>query len=265
MTESLLREWSTADLLQAFVKALEVRFPASPLRRMLLQAQLKNTELYGSLLELVASERGSVAMMLSRSQLDMAVYLCWASADLDATEQETRLRRLLVADIKENERRYPNARLHSAYGPILAAANAESLPGLPNTRNAMQQVDDARIRSGQPAFLEQHYAHYQLASSHLHSFMYGPATPVGSPTDPLAWQSTDALVLAKAAQRYGTQYYVLAWQALLLLTDLAPATHAIEAHSRPVIVAAERELAQVAQLTPDGWVPNRPSRLQTSE
>jgi hypothetical protein len=62
-------------------------------------------------------------------------------------------------------------------------------------------------------------------------------------------------LLAKAAQRYGTQYYVLAWQPLLL-TDSRQQSHAVEADSQPVIVAAEQELAQ---RTPDGRVPNRPS------
>lgn len=252
LASGLLTRWSDPDVFRSFQTDLESKLPGSPLRQSLIQAHLRVDELCGSLLDVVDHGRGSVAMMLSRAQLETAAFLCWVAVGGEAREWEGRLTRLLGQEIGDNRQRYPGLEPEPVYAELEQRSRA--LKGPPNARGAMAAVDKARERRGEAPFFESHYAHYALASSHLHSFQYGPAHFTGSPCGPLLWDSGHELMLNRAALRYGITYFVLGRQALFILIDSAAGSR-LELDATPVREAAEAELLEVAAPTPDGWAP----------
>lgn len=253
LARGLLARWSNPSIFQAYQARLESELPGSPLRQSLVQAHLKVDELYGSLLDVVDNGRGSVAMMLSRSQLETAAFLCWVAIADEVPEWKSRLIRLVGQEIRDASERYPSVEPEPAYAHIEERSRALKRP--PNARGAMAAVDKARERRGEAPFFESHYAHYALASSHLHSFQYGPAHFTGPPHGPLAWDSSHEEMLNRAALRYGTTYFVLGRQALFILIQSAAGTQ-LERDVTPVREAAEAELLKVATPTPNGWAPH---------
>jgi hypothetical protein len=254
--QSLARELfdrrTNPSVLRRFCEDLETKLPGSPLRLFLVQAHLRIDELFGSLLDVVENDRGSVATMLSRAQLETAAFLLWIAVTGEADDWEDRLIRLVGHEISNNRQRYPGAEPLHVYAELEQRALSMKKP--PNARNAMEEVDKALRQRGGTPFFESQYAHYALASSHLHSFQYGPAHFTGSPTGPIRWDSRDAQILNRSALRYGITYFTVGHQALLILIGRG-ANEKLEIESLSAREVAEQELREVANPGPSGWEP----------
>jgi hypothetical protein len=74
-----LDKWAADELVDWFADQTERSFPGSPLRRVLIQSHLTADQLYGRVLDAVEADRGSVATMLNRFQLEAAAYLTWVA------------------------------------------------------------------------------------------------------------------------------------------------------------------------------------------
>ena len=88
---------------------------------------------------MVDNDRGSVAMMLSRAQLETAAYLCWVAVGGEPREWESRLTRLLGQEIRDIRKRYPGLEPEPVYAELEQRSRA--LKGPPNARGAMTAVD----------------------------------------------------------------------------------------------------------------------------
>lgn len=139
LARGLLARWSNPSIFQAFQARLESELPGSPLRQSLVQAHLKVDELYGSLLDVVNNGRGSVAMMLSRSQLETAAFLCWVAVADEPPEWKSRLIRLVGQEIRDANERYPSLEPEPAYADIEKRSRA------------LRRLDFPRARSGPAA------------------------------------------------------------------------------------------------------------------
>jgi hypothetical protein len=69
------------------------------------------------------------------------------------------------------------------------------------------------------------------------------------------WSDAHNVMLTRAAQRYGTQYFILSWQGLWMLAGAPSLTQLLQTDGRPVLDLADRELLEVAMPTPNGWTP----------
>lgn len=246
--------WSDPQFLTLFIARVEEVYRPVSLAPSLTQALLKNLEIYDAILDVAEHARGSVGMMLSRTLLENAAMLQWAAVPPDAQERQTRLIRIVVKTLQENSERYPDIVLPDAYASLVSSAEDLGLKGPPNARGAMHEVDKELVRRGDKPFFESHYSHYQLASSHLHSPLFGPATFSGPADGPLRWSNRDERFLVRASVRYGTRYFVLVWQAVARLVDREELVTAVQQHASVPMKLADEALHRAGRLTPSGWV-----------
>jgi hypothetical protein len=182
-------------------RAVGQRFGEPRAGQLVAQVAARQAEFGRSIVDTFRVGRFTAASALTRSLLEMTVWICWPLADSDLTVQRERLVRLVVDQ-------YRAAMSRGQAVPPDASALVRGVAGRaarkpPSFEDMLIQLDRHEAEAeGGISFWSSHASLYSFTNRHVHPSMYGPLYARGA--------GSDGQLVGATALVYGHQHLALA-------------------------------------------------------